>query len=322
MMDHNRQPPADAMPVEAVLREDLAHGDIVLGTIGPILGHLLAQHDNSLFSDEIVARVRGMVADVARQVLRAPGDPGQSAQQEPDTAAEAQLTAELSGNIHFLVHCHAQALEYQLAKRLEQRSGIDPVLSPLMQALIASDDQATASAAMTLLAAQARFMQQQRRMELPINELPADLYHFVLTSWRTMAGHEQGDTPEAADAEQRLRITYDEGNSRAGLLSRIVSSLGAGISAALSVSHAGVALFASALAAASRQDRDLTVIATNDSQLARLALALRAAGLNPKEVEEQFLYLHPEVALPEGFEFLRGDRAAGLLAASGRRVAG
>ena len=322
MMDHNRQPPADAMPVEAILREDLAHGDIVLGTIGPILGHLLAQHDNSLFSDEIVARVRGMVGDVARQVLRSAPDANGGETSEPDTAAEAHLAAELSANIHFLVHCHALALEFQLARRLEQRSGIDPVLSPLMQALIASDDQATASSAMTLLAAQARFMQQQQRMELPINELPADLYHFVLTTWRTASGEGRADAAEAADAEQRLRMTYDEGNSRAGLLSRLISSLGAGVSAALSVSHAGVALFASALSAASRQDRDLTVLATNDSQLARLALALRAAGLNPKEVEEQFIYLHPDVSLPEGFEFLRGDRAAGLLAASGRRVAG
>lgn len=322
MMDTNRPSTADPMPVEAILREDLAHGDIVLGTIGPILGHLLAQHDNSMFSDEIVARVRGMVGNVARQVLHVPGITENGDAVVPDAASESQLAAELSGNIHFLVHCHSLALEFQLTRRLEQRSGIDPVLSPLTQALIASDDQATASLAMTLLAAQARFMQQQQRMELPINELPADLYHFVLTTWRTMSNEGPGGMTEAAEAEQRLRASYDEGSSRAGLLSRLISSLGAGISAALSVSHAGVALFTSALAVASRQDRDLTVLATNDSQLARLALALRAAGLNPKEVEEQFLYLHPDVSLPEGFEFLRGDRAAGLLAASGRRVAG
>ena len=310
------------MPVEAILREDLAHGDIVLGTIGPILGHLLAQRDNSLFSDEIVARVRGMVQHVARQVLTATGGQAIPGDAEAELSAQDALAASLSGNVHFLVHCHALALEYHLTRRLEQRSGIDPVLSPLLQALIASDDPATASAAMTLLAAQARFMQQQRRMELPLAELPADQFHFVLTVWRASTGVPVGEPSPADEAEQLLRASYDEGNSRIGLCNRLISSLGGGIPAALSVSHAGIALFLSGLATASRQERDLTIFATSESQLARLALALRAAGLKPREVEEQFLYLHPEVSLPEGFEFLRTDRAAGLLAASGRRVAG
>lgn len=320
-MDDNRPPPADAMPVEAVLREDLAHGDIVLGTIGPILGHLLAQHDNSLFSDEIVARVRGMIGHLAREALSSTAPNPESAP-DHDPSTEVQLVAELSANVHFLVHCHALAVEYGLTRRLEQRSGIDPVLTPLMQALIASDDQSTASLAMMLLAAQARFMQQQRRMELPLSELPADLFHFVLTTWRTVSDLPEGQSSAEAEAEQRLRAAYDEGNSRVGLLSRLISSLGAGVSAALSVSHAGVPLFISGLAAASRQDRDLTVLATHESQLARLALALRATGMRANDVEEQFVYLHPDVSLPDGFEFLRGDRAASLLAQSGRRGAG
>jgi len=84
------------------------------------------------------------------------------------------------------------------------------------------------------------------------------------------------------------------------------------------VSHAGVAIFLSALATASHQDRDLAVLATNDRQLARLALSLRAGGLKPKEIEEQFLHIHPEISLPPGFEALTADRAAEILAASGR----
>ena len=78
-----------------------------------------------------------------------------------------------------------------------------------------------------------------------------------------------------------------------------------------------MAFFVSALALASGQDRDMAVLATNEGQLARLALALRAAGLKPAGVEEQFLALHPDVALPEGFETLGADRAAALLAQSG-----
>jgi hypothetical protein len=100
------------------------------------------------------------------------------------------------------------------------------------------------------------------------------------------------------------------------LIGRLVTGLGATATAALAVDHAGVAIFLSALALASGQDRDLAVLSTNDRQLARLALSLRASGLKPKAVEEQFLYLHPEVALPEGFDQLRPDRAAALLHSS------
>ena len=303
---------ATEMPVESVLREELAHGDVVLGTIGPILGHLLANHDHSLFSDEIVARVRGMAAHVARQVLQTQAE----CEEHEDPVAYAQLHAEdlsaaLVTSAPFLAHCHALALEWQLTHKLEQRSAIDPVLSPLLQALIASDDAGTGSTAMAALAAQARFIQQQRRMELPLGELPGDLFYHAVTTWRARAGEISDEI--AGETEEKLREAYDEGASRLGLMSRLVTGMGKGARAALSVSHAGVALFLTALAMGSHQERDLAVIATNDSQLARLALGLRASGLKPDEVEEQFLQVHPDIALPDGFDMLRADKAAALL---------
>lgn len=317
LMNEFSASPPDEMPVEAILREDLAHGDVVLGTMGPILGHLLAQHDHSLFSDEVVARVRGMVGHVARQLV----DTQAAADGSDDTAsAHAALAAALAGNIHLLVHCHALALEAQLAARIEARSGVDPVLSPLIQALIASDDEPTAATAMAALAAQARFVQQQRRMELPLSELPADLFHSALTTWQGQIG--DAGREAAGAAEQALRAGYDEGASRIGLLQRLASGMGPGVKAAMAVGHAGVGMFLTALAVASRQERDLVAISTNESQLARLALSMRAAGLKYTEVEEQFVYLHPEIALPSGFDLLRADRAAGMLAQSGRRAAG
>lgn len=57
--------------VEDVLREELAQGDAVIGSIGPILQHFLANDDHSLFNDEIVARVRGMIDHLVRQMLDA-----------------------------------------------------------------------------------------------------------------------------------------------------------------------------------------------------------------------------------------------------------
>ncbi len=303
-------------PVEAVLRDELAHGDAVIGTIGPVLGHLLANHDHSLFSDEIVSRVRGMVSDLARQVLLAEAqaadaaDPRRHAERERAVLAERLLADE-----QLVAHCHALALEWQLTTRLETRSAIDPVLSPLLQALIASDDGSVAATAMAALAAQARFAQAQRRMELPLGELPADLFHQVVATWMDGLDHTAGSVAAAANA---LREDYDESAGRLGLLSRLVTGMGAGARAGLDIGHAGVALFLTALAASARHDRDLAVIATNDRQLARLALSLRAAGLKPREVEEQFLHLHPDTPLPDGFDQLRADRAAALLGGSAR----
>jgi len=44
---------------------------------------------------------------------------------------------------------------------------------------------------------------------------------------------------------------------------------------------------------------------------------LRAAGLKPADIERQFLAIHPEAMLPEGFDRLGTDMAASILA-SGR----
>lgn len=304
------------IPVEAILRDELAHGDVVLGTIGPIMGHLLANHDHSLFSDEIIARVRGMIGHVAQQLLIAQGEAAQLT--DPIGFATEQsgpLGENLCSHQPFLIHCHALALEWQLAERLERRNSIDLVLSPLLQALISSEDSSTASTAMATLAAQARFAQQARRMELPINELPGDLFHHALTTLRNYAGPESEDAAKSAEAQ--LRRNYDESQSRLGLMNRLITGMGQGVRAALNLGHAGVSLFLTALAIASHQDRSLAVISTNDRQLARLALGLRSAGLKPKEVAEVFLYIHPDVSLPEGFDGMRVDRAAGLLEASG-----
>lgn len=304
-------------PVEATLREELAHGDAVIGSIGPVLGHLLANHDYSLFNDEIVSRVRGMVSDIARQLVEAKARTenasglGGADNEERSAVAQTLLTES-----RLVSHCHALALEWQLSARLEKRSAIDPVLSPLLQALIASDEGATAATGMSALAAQARFVQSQRRMELPIGELPADLVHQVTASWADSI--EQSGRDAVDRAVETIRRSYNESTGRLGLLSRLVTGMGAGARAALSISHAGAALFLSALASTTRCDRDLIVVSTNDRQLARLALSLRTAGLKPREVEEQFLHLHPDASLPEGFDLLRADRAAALLGASGR----
>ncbi len=320
MIDSNA-PKSPEAPVEAMLREALEQGDVVLGTIGPILNHLLINQDDSLFTDEIVARVRGMMSHIAWQLLMAHGKAAEIG--DPDIFASENrdgLATNLIGYPALLTHCHALAVEWQLTVRLEDRDAIDPVLSPLLQSLVASDDEGTAASAMIILASQARFIQHQRRMELPLNELPGDLFHQALLISRAHFGEDANEAANSADLE--MRAAFDESAGRLGLLSRLVAGMGRGAIAALSIGHAGAALFISALASTSDQDRDIAALSTNDGQMARLALALRAAGLEARDVEEQFLHIHPDVTLPDVFELLRSDRAATMLAASIRNTAG
>jgi hypothetical protein len=304
-----------AETVERVLRDELVEGDAMIAAARPILRHLLANDDGGLFSDETIARVRGLVLNVAEQLLFAQAaaaevrDRQGYARERLDALAQA-----LFGDTEFLAHAHALTLEAQLIERLQVRSGIDPVLTPLVQELIAAKDGAAASLAMAVLAAQARFQQHCRRMELPLGELPGDLFHRALVALREQAGDD--DEPAAEAAERQLRDDYQEGAGRLGLIARLVMGMGHKAPRALAIDHAGLAVFATALSMASGQERDLVVLSFSERQYARLALSLCAAGLAQHAVLEQFLYLHPDVSLPEGFEMLRADRAAALLAAS------
>jgi hypothetical protein len=303
--------------VESMLRVQLAQGDTMLSTAAPILRHLLVNDDLALLSDEVVARVRGMLLDVARQLLHAQAEAVRIEEHAPFVAErEEALAQRMAGDAGFLAHVHALTIEARLTLQLQARSNVDPVLCPLLQELVASSDDTVAGSAMAVLAAQARFIQHHRRMALPLAELPGDLFHAALLALRAIVGE-----GEAAGAEQAMRDEYDEGHGRLGLISRLVMRMGKTAPRALDVDHAGLAIFATALAMASGQEREITVLSFSDRQFARFALAMRAAGLKQPVVEEQFLYLHPEISLPKGFDKLTADRAALLLASSTPQVA-
>ncbi|WP_343807456.1 hypothetical protein [Alteraurantiacibacter aestuarii] len=304
---------------EDILRGELQRGDLVIATTRPILRHLLATSDQSLFSDMVIARVRGMIGHVARQLLFARGqadgveDLGSYAD-----LREARLTQMLMEDSAFLAHAHAQTLEMQLADQLQRRSGIDLVLSPLLQELAASTDAQMAALSMRVLAEQARFVQQQRRMELPLAELPGDLFHRALLILRTLDDEADG----AQRTEAGLRDRFDESNSRLGLITRLIMGMGKTAPRALAIDHGGLAVFATALAMASGQDRNLAIYSFGENQIARLALSMRAAGLKPSALEEQILYIHPDISMPAGLDMISGDQAAAMLASSMPDVAG
>jgi hypothetical protein len=304
-----------AESVEQVLRDGLARGDAAIATACPVLRHFLANDDSGLFSDEMIARVRGMVLDVAEQLLFAQAAAAEARDRAAYVDARQETLAEaLFADTAFLAHVHALALEAQSVEGLQARSAIEPVLAPLVQELVAASDPAIAGLAMAVLAAQARFQQHCRRMELPLHELPGDLFHAVLVLLRGHAA--ELDDPAAEAAERQLRGAYQESTGRLGLLARLVMGLGRGAARALAIDHAGLAFFATALSIASDQARDLVILSIAEQQGARLALSLRAAGLDRQSAVVQFLHLHPGTALPGGLDMLRSDRAAALLAAS------
>lgn len=300
----------NADSAEAGLRQLLARGDALADTVAPVLRHLLESEDTALFSDEIVARIRGMLCDLARQLL---GD-AVLADDDGQAASVSTLATALSANAELLTHLHATALEWQLAERLQANQIVDPVLSPLLQALVSSKEGETGSLAMKLLASQARFCQMQRRMQLSLLELPADLLHSVLTGVRTVSGLDRETRDHMAAAENALRAAYDEGNGRLGLLARLLTGMGMGALAALSVRHAGAAIFLAALSRFFGQNREMAVLSTTETQLLRLALALRAGGLTPERVQEELYVLNPDIVLPEDFGWIGPDSAAAMLA--------
>lgn len=304
--------------VEALMRAGLAEGAAAAETVVPVMRHLLTSEDNSLFGDEILARVRGMLRHLAEQLLERGDEDGERRiVPDRDPGRVAVLSDMLIGHSALVAHLHGLALEWQLTERLHARFGLDHVLSPLLQALIASSDAGTSALAMRFLASQARHCQAQRRMTLPVLELPGDLLHAGLLTMRNEAADHGEDGERAAVAEAHIRAGYDEAATRLGMMSRLVMGMGSGAIAALSITHAGSALFLTALSIGSGMERDMAVLSTHEAQAARLALALRSAGMKTDAVKEQCLALHPDLAFPEGFDQVGADRAAAILAADG-----
>ncbi len=302
-------------PVDAALRAELARGDMALSTLTPVLTHFLNTQDRSLFSDSIVARVRGMLRSASYRLLRVEADAigANDVFAHAESRADA-LAEELGRHAAFLGHCHALAIEWQLADRLRTRNGIDPVLSPLLQSLIASDDAEVSDAAMGTLAAQARFIEQQKRMEMPLAELPEDQFANFISVWR----RQRDDVGEdlAATVEGRIRQMRAENEARLSLLDRTFAGLGNRADVALSLTHAGSALFLTTLARRAGQERDIAVVSTNDRQLVRFALSLRAAGLSPAETRAQLRCLHPDATMPAMIEQVGTADARALLESS------
>ena len=293
-------------PTEHPLRVALARGDALRARSGPALQHLLATQEHSLINEAVVAQVGGMVRDLAHQLI----EQVSISDREP---AQDRLIEGLVAIDGLRAHCQALALEWRLAVRLETEMAVDPVLTPLLQSLVADTDPGVGSLAMAALTAQARFAQAQRRMQLPLAELSAELFHAVMLAAREVLA---GNCKDWEQAEARLRAAYDEGAGRLSLFARLVS-VATGIPAPMPpIEDAGVALWLSTMAGRSGEPRDRTACAVADPSLGRLLLTLRAVGVAPADAERQALRAQPDAVLPRGLHDVGTREAAQWLAAA------
>jgi hypothetical protein len=273
----------------------------------PILRHLLSNDSGALFGDEILARVRAMLSNLARALLDRVAEQGPGPAHDPlrlHVLSEAILATPA-----LLAHLHAQALEWALTERLEARWGIDPVVPPLLHAWIGISERTLQALATRLLAAQAKWCQAQRRMEVSLDELPGEALHAALL---TLRGASPNDAQvERADAA--IRDGYDEGATRLGLAARLVTELGEEAGAALEVEQAGSALFITALSLYSGEARDCVIMAMQEIQPLRLGLVMQAAGLAPLAVERQMAMLNSQTQLVPGLAVIGPEQAAEIL---------
>lgn len=289
------------------LRAALARGDRMLALSGITLEHLLAIEDRALLSDAVVAQVGAMLSDMAGRLAAAFGH-------EAKPGLAIAIRDRLSRNEVLRGHCQSLACEWRLALQCEDQLGLDPVLSPVFESLIGNSDPSIAPLGMAALAAQSRFAQASRRMQLPVEELPGEIFHAALSAARAEL---EPDDPAAQRGENRLRASYDESATRLALLARLAATVDLRALRMLSLEEAGVAMWLSALALSSGEDRDRTACAAADPSLGRLLLTLRAAGVTSSEAERQALAIHPDCELPRGLQDLGTREAAAWLGETG-----
>ncbi|MFC3174271.1 hypothetical protein ACFOD9_08405 [Novosphingobium bradum] len=279
---------------EALLAQ-LAREERVRAALGTLLPQLVGGDDAPVLAEELVVRTRALLAALAADLLRDGGED-----------LSAALAAALGARPAVLAHCHALALEGRVAERLAG-AGLDPVLSPLIEARMAGDAE-TAALAMNALAAQARFVSRQRRMEAVAAELPAEAMHEALVALADAMG------PGGNEAAARRRADYDEGRTRLAQLARLVLGAASDEGALLDPARAGFALFATALAQRAGVPREEAVLAGAAGQDLRLGLLLRAAGIPAEAARSAVALIHPDSALPGDWLDLPAARAAALLA--------
>lgn len=300
------------------LRGALQRCDQALVSSPPVLRHLVANSESSLFHEEVLARVRGMLDHLGTQMLRRFLDTAGRPADEPVPLDRLDaLVTTLAEDQGLLSHLHALSIEWRLTQRFSERRATEVVLSPLVKELVGSPDAETARLSMAFLTSQARFAQHARRMQVELGELPGELLNFCLTSLRKAVSRQADSRRDVQMAIRAVQGTYDEGHTRHGLANQLVHDE-ATRDPSLDPEQAGIALFITALAKAAGLSRDSATLGVTEGQAPRLGLMLRAAGRDRQQVERTVLLIHPDARLPEGLGGIDQHTALKLLGGTSR----
>ena len=311
-MDDNRpsiRPPDVRGKVDwAQKLRDLNEG---LNSVQAVMQHLLWHADRTLLSDAIVARTRGMIDSLARQLLDPAAKPSTA---DSSAKSVANLADRLRQDAALVLHCHALAVEWQLTEKLAHTHGVDPVLSRSAQALIASPDDRVSALAVQAMAAQSRFVQHQRRMSVSLGDLPGSLFQTCLVHLSELKDPDAGYRIDASMVDQHRRA-YDEGKGRSVLLARLFDASRHATPIGLMPKDAGVALFLTALSQLAGETRERVCLSATNQQSGRLAVAMRAAGFASQDIDQALTQLldsgwtlNPtELTSEEAKELLRGS---------------
>ena len=166
---------------------------------------------------------------------------------------------------------------------------------------------------MHVLAAQSRFLHTSRRMELPLAELPAELFHIAATC---LAEQDYADQEAVVATRKTLFSQYDEGAARIAQITRLALDMSDDTAALSRLTEAGVAIFATALALECGQSREHTILAMGQKEPAQFIVMMRAADLPPAAVSQALATLHPHVDLDPELSALSSQEAAQMLNAS------
>lgn len=310
MIDHAVSPAA-TQGIEAALRRGLVRGDAAAASALPVLRHLVAADGNEAFGEDILARVRSMLNDMAAQLLDAMIGDVDRRPHAPDEIAV--LSRALLDDAGVLAHAHVAAIEWQLTCSLHDRLALDPVNTPLVQTQIAEGR----AGALAFLGAQASWYQDHQRFTLPLSRLPVETLDAVLGILRQLVDGEQSLAQRVGEVEDALRAAHAATADRIELARQVASD--ADEVSAVSVQEAGVAVFLTALADRSGAARDEIVLSTLPQQKSRFMLRMLAAGVSPYCLQRQVQAIHRNTVLPDGLDGIDPQRAA-LVLAEGHRL--
>lgn len=294
---------------EVALRRAFANADRASDFGRSVFAHIAHTPILDVVSEESWSRTYAALASLAMGVL----DGLVGAVGVHHQPAEVDVVLRVLSECQALVeHLRADVIEWQLTQRLHDTLALDPVSSPVLQQLVVQPDHRAAATA--FLAAQMRWCQSHARMYMALADLPPAVQGQVCAVIQALGAGE----PDLADRANALcadmRNAYDPAADREVCATQALEHMSLEFADALRVQEMGVAVFLTALARLTMQPRATVTGWTERAQAPRLAVALRAAGMSPGDIQQQLFAFHGDAGLGAGVAEIEPQQASAMLA--------